>query len=231
RTEKGQPSVCAFRSSNRSHKYSMTRILIADDHTIVRKGLKQILSEGMKNVEFGESANASETLTLVKKKFDLLILDLSMPGRSGLDLLKDVKIQSPKLPILVLSMYPEDQYALRVIKAGAMGYLTKDSAPEELVNAVTKILNGGNYISDALSGQLITMVQRPQLGEGYEQLSDREFQVLKLIASGKTVSEIGEALSLSVKTVSTYRARILEKLNLTSNSELTRYAMQNKLVE
>ncbi|MCK9408105.1 MAG: response regulator transcription factor [Bacteroidetes bacterium] len=209
----------------------MTRILIADDHTIVRKGLKQILSEGMKNVEFGESANASETLTLVKKKFDLLILDLSMPGRSGLDLLKDVKIQSPKLPILVLSMYPEDQYALRVIKAGAMGYLTKDSAPEELVNAVTKILNGGNYISDALSGQLITMVQRPQLGEGYEQLSDREFQVLKLIASGKTVSEIGEALSLSVKTVSTYRARILEKLNLTSNSELTRYAMQNKLVE
>lgn len=209
----------------------MTRILIADDHTIVRKGLKQILTEGMRNVEFGESANASETLLLVKKKFDLLILDLSMPGRSGLDLLKDVKVQSPKLPILVLSMYPEDQYALRVIKAGAMGYLTKDSAPEELVNAVTKILNGGRYISAALSDQLIDLVQRPQQGEGYEQLSDREFQVLKLIASGRTASEIADSLSLSVKTVSTYRSRILEKLHLTSNAELTRYAMQNKLVE
>jgi two-component system invasion response regulator UvrY len=209
----------------------MTRILIADDHTIVRKGLKQILTEGMRNVEFGESANASETLLLVKKKFDLLILDLSMPGRSGLDLLKDVKVQSPKLPILVLSMYPEDQYALRVIKAGAMGYLTKDSAPEELVNAVTKILNGGRYISAALSDQLIDLVQRPQQGEGYEQLSDREFQVLKLIASGKTASEIADSLSLSVKTVSTYRSRILEKLHLSSNAELTRYAMQNKLVE
>jgi DNA-binding NarL/FixJ family response regulator len=209
----------------------MTRILIADDHTIVRKGLKQILTEGMRNVEFGESSNASETLTLVKKKFDLLILDLSMPGRSGLDLLKDVKVQSPKLPILVLSMYPEDQYALRVIKAGAMGYLTKDSAPEELVTAVSKILNGGKYISAALSDQLIDQVQRPKQGEDYEQLSDREFQVLKLIASGKTATEIAEALSLSVKTVSTYRTRILEKLHLSSNAELTRYALQRKLVE
>jgi len=209
----------------------MTRILIADDHTIVRKGLKQILSEGMKNVEFGESSNASETLLLIKKKFDLLILDLSMPGRSGLDLLKDIKVLSPKLPILVLSMYPEDQYAMRVIKAGAMGYLTKDSAPEELVNAVLKILKGGRYISVALSDQLIDLVQRPKQGEAYEQLSDREFQVLKLIASGKTASDIAEALSLSVKTVSTYRTRILEKLRLSSNAELTRYALQNNLVE
>jgi DNA-binding NarL/FixJ family response regulator len=209
----------------------MTRILIADDHTIVRKGLKQILSEGMRNVEFGESSNASETLSLVTKKFDLLILDLSMPGRSGLDLLKDIKIQAPKLPILVLSMYPEDQYALRVIKAGAMGYLTKDSAPEELVNAVTKILRGGKYISAALSDQLIDLVQRPKQGEDYEQLSDREFQVLKLIASGRTPTEIADALSLSVKTVSTYRTRILEKLRLSSSAELTRYAMQHKLVE
>lgn len=209
----------------------MTRILIADDHTIVRKGLKQILSEGMRNVEFGESSNASETLSLVTKQFDLLILDLSMPGRSGLDLLKDIKVQSPRLPILVLSMYPEDQYALRVIKAGAMGYLTKDSAPEELVNAVTKILRGGKYISAALSDQLIDLIQRPKQGEDYEQLSDREFQVLKLIASGKTPTEIADALSLSVKTVSTYRTRVLEKLHLSSSSELTRYAMQHKLVE
>lgn len=209
----------------------MTRILIADDHTIVRKGLKQILSEGMNNVEFGESSNASETLLLIKKKFDLLILDLSMPGRSGIDLLKDIKVQSPKIPILVLSMYPEDQYALRVIKAGAMGYLTKDSAPEELVIAVTKILKGGKYISAALSDQLLGLIQRPQQGEDYEQLSDREFQVLKLIASGKTATDIADALSISVKTVSTYRTRILEKLQLSSNAELTRYALQHKLVE
>ncbi|MFA6468569.1 MAG: response regulator transcription factor [Bacteroidota bacterium] len=210
----------------------MTRILIADDHTIVRKGLKQILSEGMKNVEFGESANASETLSLVtSKKFDFLILDLSMPGRSGLDLLKDIKARFPKLPILVLSMYPEDQYALRVVKAGAMGYLTKNSAPEELVAAVTKILKGGRYISSSLSEQLLSMVQETKKGEGYGSLSDREFQVLQYIASGKTVSDIADSLALSVKTVSTYRTRILEKLHLSSNAELTRYAMQNKLID
>ncbi len=209
----------------------MTRILIADDHTIVRKGLKQILSEGMKNVEFGESADAAQTLQLINTPFDLLILDLSMPGRSGLDLLKDIKVHSPKLPILVLSMYPEDQYALRVIKAGAMGYLTKDSAPEELVNAVSKILGGGKYISAALSDQLIDLVQRPHQGEGHELLSDREFQVLKLIASGKSVSDAAAILSLSVKTVSTYRSRILDKLHLGSNAELTRYALHHKLVD
>lgn len=210
----------------------MTHILIADDHTIVRKGLKQILSEGMKDVAFTESSNASETLALIKTNpFDILILDLSMPGRSGLDLLKDVKAQAIKLPILVLSMYPEDQYALRVIKAGAMGYMTKDSAPEELVNAVTKILNGGKYISATLSEQLFASIQESGAGEGYEQLSDREFQVLQLIASGKTVSEVAVILALSVKTVSTYRTRILEKLHFSTNAELTRYAMQQKIVE
>lgn len=210
----------------------MTRILIADDHSIVRKGLRQILSEGMTGVEFDESANSSETLDLVSRKpFDILILDLSMPGRSGLDLLKDIKARFPKLPILVLSMYPEDQYALRVVKAGAHGYMTKSSAPEELVTAVTKILNGGKYVSASMSEQLMTLVQESARGGGHEQLSDREFQVLQMIASGKTVSDIAEALSLSVKTISTYRARILEKLRLGSNAELTRYAMQNKLVD
>ncbi len=210
----------------------MTRILIADDHTIVRKGLKQILSEGMTNVEFTEASDASETLfSVTSSSFDILILDLSMPGRSGLDLLKDIIARFPELPILVLSMHPEDQYALRVIKAGAMGYMTKDSAPEELVNAVRKILNGKRYVSALLSEQLVQLVQEPKQGEGHEQLSDREFQVLKLIALGNTVSNIADTLSLSVKTVSTYRTRILEKLHLASNAELTRYAMHHKIVE
>ena len=210
----------------------MINILIADDHAIVRKGLKQILSEGVNSVEFLESSNASETLSHVtSQKIDIVILDLSMPGRSGLDLLKDIRVQSPMLPILVLSMHPEDQYALRVIKAGAMGYMTKDSAPEELVNAVTKILKGGKYVSANLSEQLVSLLQEHQKSTGHENLSDREFQVLVLIASGKTVSEVADKLSLSVKTVSTYRTRILEKLHLSTNAELTRYAMQNKIVE
>lgn len=210
----------------------MIRILLADDHTIVRKGLKQILSEGMSGVEFGEASNAHETAVLLaKEKFDIVILDVSMPGRSGLDLLKDIKVSSPKLPVLVLSMHPEDQYALRVLKAGARGYMTKDSAPDELVNAVNKILSGGKYVSRSLSEQLLTLLQEPQQGEAYQQLSDREFEVLKLIASGLTISEIAEKLSLSVKTVSTYRTRILDKLHLSTNAELTRYAIQEKLVE
>jgi len=210
----------------------MIRILLADDHTIVRKGLKQILSEGMSSVEFAEASNAHETAVLLaKEKFDIIILDVSMPGRSGLDLLKDIKVSSPKLPVLVLSMHPEDQYALRVLKAGARGYMTKDSAPEELVNAVHKILNGGKYLSSSLSEQLLTMLQEPEQGEAYQQLSDREFEVLKLIASGLTASEVAEKLSISVKTVSTYRTRILDKLHLSTNAELTRYAIKEKLVE
>lgn len=210
----------------------MIRVLIADDHTIVRKGLKQILSEGIHSIEFGDASNAAEALVLLEKEiFDIVIVDVSMPGRSGLDLLKDIKVKKPKTPVLVLSMHPEDQYALRVIKAGAMGYMTKDSAPEELVKAVTKILNGGKYVSSTLSDQLLNLIQEPSHTESHQLLSDREFEVLQLIASGKTVSEIGIKLSLSVKTVSTYRTRILEKLHLSTNAELTRYAMQRKLVE
>ncbi len=210
----------------------MTRILIADDHTIVRKGLQLILSKGMKKVHFTETANAPETLfEITRKKFDIIILDLSMPGSSGLDLLKDIKERSPDLPILVLSMHPEDQYALRVIRAGARGYMTKESAPEELVNAASKVLKGGTYVSAAIAEQMVSYSQGPKKASGYENLSDREFHVLKLIASGKTVSEVADVLSLSVKTISTYRTRILEKLNFSTNAELTRYAMQNKLVE
>ncbi|MDD8018161.1 MAG: response regulator transcription factor [Bacteroidota bacterium] len=210
----------------------MIRILIADDHTIIRKGLMQILSEGMRGVEFGEASNAGEAVAMIgKKKFDIIILDVSMPGKSGLEVLKDIKILQPKIPILILSMHPEDQYAVRVIKAGAMGYMTKDSAPEELVNAVQKILHGGKYVSSAMSEHLLNLIQEPQHTETYQSLSDREFEVMRLLASGKTVSEIAEKISLSVKTVSTYRTRILQKLHLTTTADITRYAMQNKLIE
>jgi two-component system invasion response regulator UvrY len=207
------------------------RILIADDHSIMRRGLRQILSEGIPMVEFGEASNAAEAFALLEQKgFDVIILDLSMPGRSGLDFLKDVKVLKPKIPVLVLSMYPEDQYALRVMKAGAAGYMTKESAPEELVQAVIKIAGGGKYISQTLSEQLLNVVREPQRSDVHQSLSDREFEVMQLIASGKTVSEIAEKLSLSVKTVSTYRTRILEKLHLSNNAELTRYALDRKLV-
>jgi two-component system, NarL family, invasion response regulator UvrY len=209
----------------------MVHILLADDHTIVRKGLKQILKEGMKATSFGEASNAIEALSLInKQEWNIAIIDLSMPGRSGLDLLKDIKAVRPKLPVLILSMHPEDQYALRVIKAGAYGYMTKDSAPEELVNAVKKILLGGKYVSPAVSKKLIDLVYEPKKTGNYESLSDREFEVMVEIASGKTVSEIAIKLSLSAKTVSTYRARILEKLQMKTNAELTHYGIKNNLV-
>lgn len=208
-----------------------TRVLIADDHIIVRKGLKQILSEGLHGFEYEEASNAHEALTILQKKsFDIVILDVSMPGKSGLDLLKDVKVLRPKLPVLILSVHPEDQYALRVMKAGASGYLTKNSAPEELVQAVKKILKGGKYVSTSFSERLVELLCDPANTEPHHRLSDREFEVLKLIASGKTVSEIAAQLSLSVKTVSTYRSRILDKLQLSTNAELTRYALQHRLV-
>ena len=209
----------------------MLHILLADDHTIVRKGLKQILEEGISKIFFGEASNGAETLALLKQQeWDIVILDVSMPGRSGLDLLKDLRAVRPKLPVLILSMHPEDQYALRVLKAGANGYMTKDSAPEELVNAVMKIIRGGKYLSPTMSEKLLDVFQDAKKAAGHESLSDREFEVMIAIASGKTVSQIAEKLSLSVKTVSTYRARILEKLQMSSNSELTHYAVKNNLV-
>ncbi|MBW7888253.1 MAG: response regulator transcription factor [Bacteroidetes bacterium] len=209
----------------------MIRVLLADDHTIVRKGLRQILEDGIHSLSFGEAGNANEALSLLhSSEWDIAILDLSMPGRSGLDLLKDIKSLAPKLPVLILSMHPEEQYALRVMKAGANGYLTKDSAPEELVKAVTIIVKGRKYISPKLSEQLLDVISKPKNSGEHTSLSDREFEVMTAIASGKTVSQIADMLSLSVKTVSTYRARIFEKMNFSNNAELTRYAIQNKLV-
>lgn len=206
-------------------------ILIADDHTIVRKGIKQIIMEEFIEAVIEEVADGNEMLHKIRsEKFDIVISDISMPGRSGLESLKQVKEEFPKLPVLILSMHSEDQYAIRVLKAGASGYLTKDSAPEELVKAVKQILSTGRYISPAVADKLAENINQNSTEELHESLSDREFEVLKMIGSGKTVSEIAQILSLSVNTISTYRVRILEKTKLHSNSEVMHYVLENKLI-
>jgi DNA-binding NarL/FixJ family response regulator len=208
------------------------RILLADDHAVVRHGLRQILADEFKRAAFGEARNAQEALDLVwKENWDIAILDITMPGRSGLDVLREIKKSKPRLPVLVLSMHPENQFAVRVLKRGASGYMTKESAPVELVGAVKKVMGGGRYVSNSLAEKLATYLSGDSHKPPQELLSDREFQVLRLIASGKTVSEIARELSLSVKTISTYRSRILEKMGLRNNAELMHYAMQHQLVE
>ncbi len=208
------------------------KILLADDHAVVRRGLKQILADDFKRATFGEARNAQEALDLVwKDNWDVVILDITMPGRSGLEVLREIKKSRPKLPVLVLSMHPENQFAVRVLKRGAAGYMTKESAPEELVGAIKKVLAGGRYVSTSLAEKLATYVSSESQKPPQELLSDREFQVLRLIASGKIVSEIAKELSLSVKTISTYRTRILEKMGLRNNAELMHYAMQHQLIE
>jgi two-component system, NarL family, invasion response regulator UvrY len=208
------------------------RILIADDHAVVRRGLKQILAEAFGRSVFGEATNSQEALERVwKEPWDIVILDLTMPGRSGLDVLKEIKRERPKLPVIILSMHPEDQFAVRLLKAGASGYMTKESAPEELVGAVKKAVAGGRYVSPALAEKLASLIVHDSQAAPHESLSDREFLILRMIASGKPVSAIARDLSLSVKTVSTYRARLLEKMSMSNNSELVHYAFQNELVE
>ena len=208
------------------------RILIADDHAVVRRGLKQILADEFKKADFCEAGNAREALERIRKeKWDTVVLDITMPGRSGLEALKEIKEARPKLPVLVLSMHPEDQFAVRVLKSGASGYMTKESAPEELVGAVKKVMSGGRYVSSALAEKMASYLAIDTPKPPHERLSDREFVVLRMIASGKTVSRIAEELSLSVKTISTYRTRILQKMGLRNNAELMHYAMQHQLVE
>lgn len=194
--------------------------------------MKQILADEFRRATFGEAANAQEVIDRVwAEDWDVIVLDVTMPGRSGLEALREIRKSKPRLPVLVLSMHPEDQFAMRVLKSGASGYMTKESAPAELVGAVKKVINGGRYISPTLAEKMAayldTDFQRPR----HERLSNREFLVMRLIASGKTVSQIADELTLSVKTISTYRARILEKMAMSSNAELTHYAMQNQLVE
>lgn len=209
----------------------MLRILIADDHTVVRKGLRQILLDEFPTAEIHEVPDAEE---LIKKvmggKWDVVVSDLSMPGRSGLDALQQIKLSNPNLPVLILSIHPEEQYALRALKSGASGYLSKDTAPDELVKAVRKVLLGKKYISQAIAEKLASNFSSATAANPHETLSDREFDVMKLLANGKSVSEIAEMLSLSLTTVSTYRARVMVKLDLKSNSDLTKYAIENKLI-
>jgi two-component system, NarL family, invasion response regulator UvrY len=208
------------------------RILIADDHAVFRRGLRETVSEAFSGVTFGEARTAQETVEHVRRQnWDVVILDISMPGKSGLDILEDLKRLRPKLPILLLSMHPEEQFARRALKAGAAGYLTKDGVPEELKQAIRKIAGGGRYISATLAEKLAVDLREGTDLPLHELLSDREFQVLRMIASGKVVKEIADELSLSVKTVSTYRARILEKTGMRTNADLIRYALQTQLVD
>lgn len=209
----------------------MLKILIADDHSIVRKGLKQVLADTADMVVSDEAASTEEALEkALGGDFDVVVLDISMPGRGGLDALKQIKSQKPKLPVLILSMYSEEQYALRVLKAGAAGYLTKESAPDELIGAIRKVSKGMKYVSAHLAEEIAFALDADADRPIQETLSDREFQVLCMIASGKTTREIADELSLSIKTVSTYRLRVLEKMRMKNNAELTHYAIKNKLV-
>jgi len=210
----------------------MIQVLLVDDHTIVRKGIKQLLDDTKDIRVSGEAQHAEQMLKEInQKKYDVVVLDISLPGRSGVEALKQLKHIHPNLPVLILSMYPEDQYALRVMKSGAAGYLTKESAPDELENAIRKVAAGKRYISPKVAETLADHLHEPTSTPEYKSLSDREFEVLRRIASGETLTDISQNLSLSVKTISTYRTRILNKLNLTNNSELIRYAIQHKLVD
>lgn len=210
----------------------MLRILIADDHPLVRQGLKQTIREDFGDTMVGEACTGSEVLDAVQKeRWDAIILDLNLPDRSGLDVLKTIKVVRPDLPVVVLSMYPEQQYAVRVLKAGAAGYVTKESAPEELGKALRKALQGGRYVSPTLAEDLADDLSLDSSRPAHAALSDRELEVLRLLALGKTVSDIADQIALSVKTVSTYRARILEKLHLKTTADIIRYAVDNHLAE
>jgi len=210
----------------------MIRVLIADDHPIVREGLRQILSETDDILVVDEASNGKEVLDYTwNNTYDVILLDISMPGRDGLEVLRELKRHKPKLPVLILSMYPEEHYAIRVLRGGASGYLTKSSAPDELISAIRKVATGRKYISSTLAERLTYELDRDADRPAHESLSDREYQVMHMIASGKTIKEIAEELCLSVKTVSTYRSRILEKMTLKNNAEIVLYAVQNKLVD
>lgn len=210
----------------------MIKVLIADDHTIVREGLKQILADTQDISVTGEASSGKEVLKKVARgKYDLILLDISLPGMSGLDVLKQIRLLKPNLPVLILSMYPEEQYAVRSLRAGASGYLTKESAPEELIRAIHRVATGRKYITESLAEKIVVDWNKDKAKALHETLSDREYQVFCLIASGKTVKEIANLLSLSIKTVSTHRSRILKKMQMKNSAQLTHYAIKHNLVQ
>ena len=209
----------------------MIRLLVADDHAIVRKGIEQIIEETDDIAVADQARNGQEVLEKVlRNDYDLVLLDISMPGRDGLEILKELKNQRPKLNVLMLSMYPEEQYAVRALRSGASGYLTKESAPDELIAAIRKVSNGHRYVSASLAEKLAALLKDHGDQPLHERLSDREYRIMCMIASGKSQTEIADELSLSIKTVSTYRARLLKKMQMKKNAEITRYALENKLL-
>lgn len=209
----------------------MIKILIADDHAIVRKGLKQILADAPDIASIDEASSGQEALKKVRENnYNMVLLDISMPGMSGVDVLKQLKTEKPRLPVLILTMHPEDQYAVRILKAGASGYLTKESAPDELISAIQKVSQGGRYISPSLAEKLACDLDSTAIQPLHEGLSDREYQIMTMLASGKSTKEIAHELSLGMPTVSTYRFRILLKMKLKNNAELISYAIKNNLL-
>jgi DNA-binding NarL/FixJ family response regulator len=210
----------------------MMRILIADDHAIVRRGMKQLLLEQYPFARIGEASNVEELISeiITHKDWDVVVCDMNMPGRSGLDAIMQIKEIAPGLPVLIMSMYPEDQYALRVLKSGAAGYLTKETIHDDIVRAIETVIRGKRYITLSLAEKLAESVNSESGKPLHEVLSDREFDVFKLLASGKTITEIASQLSLSSTTVSTYRSRIMEKMKMKSNAELARYAIEARLI-
>jgi DNA-binding NarL/FixJ family response regulator len=212
-------------------KTSVVRILIADDHTLFREGLKKILSATPDLIVAGEAATGHDVLRIVHEdSYDLVVLDIAMPDKHGLDVLKDLRLRFPNLPVLMVSMYPEEQYGVRVLKAGAAGYLTKGSAPDELIAAIRRAASGRKYVGDSLAEKLASELTRDLSGPLHKQLSDREYQIMCMLAGGTRIRDIADKLCLSSTTVSTYRSRVLEKMGMKTNSELTRYAVENGLL-
>ena len=210
----------------------MTRVLVVDDHSLFREGLKQIIAETPDLRVTGEAVGGHDALRAIEgHTYDVVVMDLSMPEGSGLEALMQLRSYAPDLPVLILSMHPEQQYGVRVLKAGACGYLSKDAAPDHLIEALRKVAAGGRYVTPTVAERLAEHLSADTTGPLHETLSEREFQVLRLLAQGLTVGEIADTLALSVKTVSTYRSRLLEKMNMQSNAEVTRYALEHKLVE
>ena len=210
----------------------MVKILLVDDHELIRAGLKQLLQAGLGRISVGEAKNAQEAMTLLQQQaWDLTITDITLPGRSGLDLLIECKNLRREMPVLVLSVLSEDEIAFRVLKAGAAGFVHKETSGDELIKAVKKVLAGGKYVSQSLAEKLAMQIGNPQTDEPHRKLSDREYLVMTMLASGKTLTQISKILSLSIKTISTYRSRILQKMHLDNNASLTRYALKHGLVQ